>query len=133
MIDESEEGKRVYSEIPKIVHHIDSIIEDLKEKLDYEETGEEEEEKLACLADALIDRSKADEARNIIRETIEIEEWRKRVKNQKLTTFEEIKKARTGLTVAFLSIREDSIKEGVNEQLALVEEYLNKLKKWADG
>jgi hypothetical protein len=131
LTDEAGEGKRIYSEIPKVADHLDSVVESLSSEFEIDVKGVAKETALLLVSEALGQKDNFESARVVIRDAIEAAAFAKKDKKKKDYVASLVHKARTSLAEAKASIETDSTKEGVNEALNDIDALVADLRKWA--
>lgn len=131
LTDEAGEGKRIYSEIPKVADHLDRVIGNLVSELDIDVEGVDEDAKLLKVSEALGQKENFDSARAVIRDAIEAAEHAKKDKKKKDYVSSLIHNARASLAEAENNIERQSTKTGVLKALDDIEQLVGKLRTWA--
>lgn len=131
LADEAGEGKRIYSEIPKIADHIKEIRESLISELGLPTENRSDTEVSVSLIEELEDDSKFERARLAIRDTIEAEASKNKNRRRQDFVVSQIERARANLADAVKAIEKHSSKNGAAEKLSQIESLVKKLRQWA--
>lgn len=131
LTDEAGEGKRIYSEIPKVADHLDEVIESLSDEFSLEFEGLDRQSVLTKTAELLSEKSNFDSARVVIRDAIEAATYAKKDKKKKDNVVTFALKARAALQEAQSSIATDSTKDGVETVLDEIEMLTAAIRTWA--
>lgn len=131
LTDEPGEGKRIYSEIPKVADHLEKIVDSVSSELGIETEGLSDDAILLKVSEALTQKENFDSARAAIRDAIEAAEYAKKDKKKKDYVSSLIHSARNSLTEAQKSIENQSTKTGVIKALDDIEGLIEKLRIWA--
>ncbi|MEY9252341.1 hypothetical protein ABH989_006192 [Bradyrhizobium ottawaense] len=134
LTDEAGEGKRIYSEIPKVADHLDVVIESLSDEFDLDTGSMNRSAALLKTSELLSDKANFEQARLVIRDAIEAASFAKKDKKKKDNVLILVHKARTALSEAKDSITKSSTKEGVEAGLNEIDELAAAIRSWAsDG
>lgn len=134
LTDEAGEGKRIYSEIPKVADHLDVVIESLSDEFDLDTGSLDRSAALLKTSEVLSDKANFERARVVIRDAIEAASFAKKDKKKKDNVLILVHKARTTLSEAKDSITKSSTKEGVEAGLNEIDDLAAAIRSWAsDG
>jgi len=135
LADESGEGERTYTEIKRAGDTLDQIVENLVNELDLDTNGGSETETLIAVSDALAQPENFEDARLVIRDTIEADTARKRHKKKVDFVADQIQKARENLSAAQGAIDDRSSRKGCAENLSEISKLVAGLQSWvtSDG
>lgn len=131
LADEAGEGKRIYSEIPKIADHLSEVKESLLSELEIQTDGASESEISARLVEALEEPANFEKARLAIRDTIEAEGAKKKNRKKQDFVVSQITKAKQNLADALSAIEDGSAKNGAVAALDQIETLVKELREWA--
>jgi hypothetical protein len=133
LADEAGEGKRIYSEIPKIADHLGNIVESLGREFDLDTAKLSSEAVAEKIAGTLNEEENYERARLVIRDAIEAVSQHKKHKKKKEYVSLLVTKARDNLKEAKSAIDGQSSRDGVNATLLEVTELTRALQAWAAG
>ena len=133
LTDEAGEGKRIYSEIPKVADHLDTVVDSLASELDIDLSGLDPDAAMLSVSEAISDKSNFEKARLVIRDTIEAEAVKKKDKRKKDYVASLVHKARDALVEAKNNVEAQSTKKGVVQALDEIEKLATDLRKWASA
>ncbi|WP_298261931.1 hypothetical protein [Bradyrhizobium sp.] len=131
LTDEAGEGKRIYSEIPKLADHLGEVVESLSDEFEIEIKGAEENTALAKVAEALDKKENFETARIVIRDAIEAAVHAKKNQKKKDYVVSTVQKARSLLSDAKASIEPESAKNGISQTLDDIEALVEDFRAWA--
>ncbi len=130
LADEAGEGQRIYAEIKKVGEIVDQITENLVSELDIDANEKDEIGKLNAVSDALDILENLEDARLVIRDTIEADTARKRHKKKVDFVADQIRKALENLTAAKEAIDSKSSRKGCAEHLSKISKLVGELQSW---
>lgn len=133
LTDEAGEGRRIYSEIPKVAEHLEDIVGSISSEFDVQTEGVDTNTALANIAQFLEEKENFESARLVIRDAIEAAAHTKKNQKKKDYVVSMVQKARTSLVDAKNNIQDDSTKNGVAKALDDIEALLADLRAWAAG
>lgn len=131
LIDEAEEGERIYGEIPKVGEHIEEVVDNLLAELEIDTDQKADDDILIDLSDSLLVPPNFDSARLAIRETIEAQAARKKQKKRIDFAASQIAKAKQCLEDAHNAADSRSARKGATKDLERILELVEALQEWA--
>jgi hypothetical protein len=131
LTDEAGEGKRIYSEIPKVADYLDDVITSLSDEFGIETDGGDRNSVLLKTSEFLSEKNNFESARVVIREAIEAATFAKKDKQKKDNVLALVLKARTFLSEANDSITTDSNKDGIVVNLDEISKLTGAIRAWA--
>ena len=131
LADEAGEGKRIYSEIPKIADHLQEVRDSLVTELELKTDNLSDEDVSLKLVQALEEDKNFEKARLAIRDTIEAEAAKRKNRKQEDFVAAQILRARDNLADAVGAIESKSTKKGVVDALDAIDALVDKLREWA--
>jgi hypothetical protein len=133
LADEAGEGKRIYSEIPKIADHLPEIVTSLKKEFGIDDPALSKAQVAERVAADLGDEENYERARLVIRDTLEAAAQHKKHKKRKEYVGLLVKRARDILREAKASIDKQSNRDGVSADLQTISDLTSALRTWADN
>lgn len=130
LTDEAGEGKRIYSEIPKIADHLAKIVESLADELEIDTTDTDPNKLALKVSDAIAKKENQEKARLVIRDTIEAESSLKRDKKKQNYVASMVARARTALNDAKDGIDKRSNKGGISLDLDAIDKLSSDIRAW---
>jgi hypothetical protein len=133
LTDEAGEGKRIYSEIPKVADHLAEVVESLANEFEIKPESGDGNTALLRVSEALGNKDNFETARVVIRDAIEAATYAKKDRKKKDYVASLVQRARTSLVDAKSNIENDSTKDGVAKALDDIEALVADLRSWATG